>query len=168
MGERRFGIGMFGGKFMPYHLGHLYCLETASRMCGEVFQILMTGCAQEESILKQASGSSAELLDPAYRFRIMKAAGDRLGNVRTICLDISRCRTPEGEEDWDAETPLVLEACGHFDAVFSSEVSYGAYFSRAYPWAEHVLVDPPRIVVPISGTMVRTMEIERAKQWLPE
>ena len=166
MTDRIFRAGMFGGKFMPYHLGHLYCLETASRMCDEVYQILMTGSVDEERILAGKTAVSGSMLDPGSRFDAMKAAGDRLGNVRTICLDISRCRTPEGEEDWDAETPLVLEACGHFDAVFSSEESYGAYFSRAYPWAEHVLVDPPRIIVPISGTLIRNMDMERAERWL--
>ena len=163
-----FQAGMFGGKFMPYHRGHLYCLETASRLCERVYQILMANCVEEEAILRSLPEAERLALSPERRYARMRAAGRRLGNVETIYMDISRCRTPSGEEDWDAETPLVLEACGHFDAVFSSEVSYGAYFSRAYPWAEHVLVDPPRIVVPISGTMVRTMEIERAKQWLPE
>lgn len=165
--RKPYRAGMYGGKFLPYHRGHVYCLETASRLCEVVYQILMVGGVDEERILAGATALDRALLSPGFRLRAMQAAGDRLGNVRTILMDISGCRTPSGEEDWDAETPLVLSACGRFDAVFSSEISYGAYFSRAYPWARHVLVDPPRIVVPISGTEVRAMEGERAKEWMP-
>ena len=76
---------------------------------------------------------------------------------------MSSCRLPDGSEDWDAETPLVIEKIGKFDAVYSSEESYGEYFSRASPWAKHVLVDPPRIVYPISGTKIRNMKDEEEK-----
>ena len=77
-------------------------------------------------------------------------------------------RTPQGEEDWDAETPLVRKLLGnHLDAVYSSEPSYGEYFARAYPEAVHRLVDVPRIHYPISGTMIREMnDEEERKEWM--
>ena len=43
-------------------------------------------------------------------------------------------------------------------AVYSSELSYGEYFSHAYPEAVHRLVDVKRIHYPISGTMIRNMD----------
>lgn len=72
----------------------------------------------------------------------------------------------DGTEDWDAETPLVLDCCGKFDAVFSGEPSYDAYFKLAYPWATRVLVDVKRRKVPISATMVRDMTEEEALSWI--
>lgn len=150
-----FRTGMFAGKFMPYHRGHLYCLETASLMCDTVYQILMANCVEEEQIMKALPPTEQLALSPERRYARMQAAGKRLGNVRTFYMDISDCRTPAGEEDWDAETPLVLRACGHFDAVFGSEPSYTEYFRRAYPWAVYLQVDPPRIHYPISGTCIR-------------
>ncbi len=165
-GQKPYRAGMYGGKFLPYHRGHLYCLETASRLCDVVYQILMVGCVDEERIMAGQTALDKALLSPGARFAAMRAAGERLGNVITILMDISACRTPEGDEDWDAETPLVLSACGRFDAVFGSEPSYGEYFRRAYPWATYVLVDPPRRVVPISGTRVRAMDDEHAKVWM--
>ena len=116
--SKPFRAGMFGGKFMPYHKGHLYCLETASRLCDRVYQLLMANCVDEERILRTLSGDELLALSPEQRYARMRAAGRRLGNVETIYMDISQCRTPSGDEDWDAETPLVLRACGHFDAVF--------------------------------------------------
>lgn len=162
---KRFESGMYGGKFLPYHRGHLYCLEVASRMCRHVWQLLMVNGADEERILLQMAPEEREKYTPEKRFARMKSAGDRLGNVDTVLVDLRECRTQDGAEDWDAETPLVLTICGRMDAVFSSEPSYGQYFSRAYPWAKHILVDPPRNVYPVSGTAIRDGS-EEAKRWI--
>ena len=163
--DRRYAVGMYGGKFLPYHRGHFYCLEVASKMCGKVWQVLTAGGVEEEAFLRNASPEERELLSPEARLRRMDAAGKRLGNVETVLLDISRCRTSDGREDWDAETPLMLEKCGKFDAVFGSEPSYAAYFSRAYPWADYILVDPPREHNPISGSAIRVGK-EAAEKWI--
>ena len=32
--------GFYGGKFMPMHKGHLYCIDTAARMCDHVVVIM--------------------------------------------------------------------------------------------------------------------------------
>ena len=51
--NKRFKIGMYGGKFMPFHKGHNYCVEYAANECEKVYVILFHGCADEEKILKQ-------------------------------------------------------------------------------------------------------------------
>ena len=66
---------------------------------------------------------------------------------------------------WDAETEYVMKAVGDFQAVYSSEPGYDAYFKRAYPFARHILVDVPRVHVPISGTKIRGMDTETAGKW---
>ena len=71
------------------------------------------------------------------------------------------------DRDWDAETPLVLNAIGSkFDYVFSSEPSYDEYFKRAYPFARHIIVDADRVTYPISGTKCRSMTLKDAKHWM--
>ena len=74
----------------------------------------------------------------------------------------------EGTDPWDAETPYVMETVGPFQAVYSSEPHYDDYFRRAYPFAAHILVDPPRIHVPISGTQIRDMDPEEARGWMTD
>ena len=49
---KRYAVGMYGGKFFPYHKGHFFCLETASALCGRVWQILMAGSPEEEAWLR--------------------------------------------------------------------------------------------------------------------
>ena len=93
---------------------------------------------------------------------------ERYAKIIPALIDIRGLRNPDGSEDWEAETPLVRKLLGDkLDAVYSSEESYGDYFSRAYPEAVHRLVDVKRIHYPISGTEIREMnrEEERA-EWI--
>lgn len=43
---------MYGGKFMPFHKGHNYCIEVATNECEKVYVILFYGGADELSILR--------------------------------------------------------------------------------------------------------------------
>lgn len=61
---------------------------------------------------------------------------------------------------------MVLDAIGMPDAVYGSEPAYAPYFERAYPPAEYRVVDVDRTLMPVSGTKVRHMSEEEAKQWI--
>lgn len=155
---------MYGGKFMPMHKGHLRCIQKASELCDTVYLILFTGGEQEVQI---AGSDHRDMLSLDFRREQLRRAASMFDNVVPIELDISSCRLPNGEEDWDAETPLVMNACGYFDAVFGSEPGYAAYFERAYPWADYVMIDADRTEVPISATMIREMKSkEEIAQWI--
>ena len=156
--------GFYGGKFLPFHKGHRYCIEYAAAQCEELFVILFAESAEEREIL--VSLPETDYLTPEARAAALQAACATLPNVQFRVLN---CREiyGDGKPDWDAETPYVLRTVGDFQAVYSSEPSYGDYFQRAYPFAEHVLIDVPRKHVPISGTAIRNMTREQAQCWLP-
>ena len=120
--------------------------------------LLFSGGEQEKMI---AENDHRQMLSLEFRREQLKRAASMFDNVVPLEIDVSSCRLPNGEEDWDAETPLVLKACGYFDAVFGSEPGYAPYFERAYPWAKYEMVDAARTSVPISATKVRAMKNER-------
>lgn len=160
---KRFKIGMYGGKFLPLHKGHGYCIDVAANECEKVYAILFWGGADEEVIRREFP---CEYLSPNERMTHLLNIAGHYHNVIAREINISALRTNDGCEDWDAETPLVREICGgRIDAVYSSEESYSEYFTRAYPEALHRLVDVKRLHFPISGTMIRRMvsEEERGK-----
>lgn len=164
MRAKKFKVGMYGGKFMPFHKGHLYCVTKAAEMCETLYVVLFHGGDQEQKILKQMPNE--KWLTPESRLERMKDSCKELNNVIIIDIDITDCKKSDGTEDWDKETPLVLEACGKLDAVFGSEVEYGEYFERAYPGATFVILDESRKAVPISGTQIRNMNEEERKKWM--
>jgi len=166
-----FDVGMYGGKFMPWHIGHQFCAKMASRFCNKLYLILFYGGAQEEEIIRNNTILPKEFLTLDYRRNVMQKEAAFITcnsncHVIPLVIDVTNCKTPDGREDWDAETPLVLTSCGKLNVVFSSEPSYDDYFKRAYPEATHILIDPPRYVVPISGTACRNMTEKEAKGWM--
>ena len=162
--KKKYKVGMYGGKFMPFHKGHLYCVETAAGMCEKLYVILFHGGDQELKILKERPNE--KFLTYENRLQHVKEGCKHLKNVVVIDIDTTECKFPDGRENWDMETSLVLNACGHLDAVFGSEKEYADYFSRAYPDAKYVLIDVDRKKVPISGTKIRAMSEEERKKWI--
>lgn len=156
--------GFFGGKFLPMHKGHLYCIDTAARQCDHVTVIMFVNGEEE---LRVRAENRDEMLSIPFRTEQVRRVCALYPNVEFHVVDTISLRTPDGQEDWDAETPLVRAFVPHMDYVYSSEPSYGAYFSRAYPEAEHVLVDVKRKTYPISGTMIRAMKLlEEKEKWM--
>ena len=162
---KQYKIGMYGGKFMPFHKGHNYCIEFSSKECEFVYVILFYGGADEEEILKN---NKEEYLSVEDRVKHIKNIIKNYNNAKLVLIDVSTLRKEDGSEDWDAETPLVRKVVGdRLDAVYSSELSYDEYFKRAYPEATHRVVDYKRKHFPISGTKIRNMEnIEEREKWI--
>ncbi len=156
--------GFYGGKFLPMHKGHLYCIDTAARMCDHVTVLMFHGGNDEMRIC--AEGSQPFLaLD--FREAQMRRVCALYPNVECHTVDITALKLPDGTEDWDAETPLARQYVPKMDYVYSSEPSYGAYFARAYPEAQHIIVDAERRTYPISSTLIRAMqETEEQQRWM--
>lgn len=149
--SRHLRIGMYGGKFIPFHKGHRYCLNIASSQCDIVYCLMFVNGADEDKIHMTET-------QQMQRYKLYRENVKRYNNVIPGIIDVSDCRLPDGSEDWDAETPLVRDIVGPcLDRVYSSEPSYDDYFRRAYPEAKHILIDPERVQYSISGTMIRSI-----------
>lgn len=192
-------IGFYGGKFLPFHIGHAYAAIKALESCDVLYLILFYGGEQEEEIQKNKDEYPlpnsyfyvSSRMNQIYNFACLYnfyygKKHDKI--IIPIKIDISKCRYPNGKEDWNAETPLVIEEIGFsnetlvingedirngifnqqqpFDYVYGSEPSYDEYFKKAYPFATHIIIDTARTAVPISATIIRDMDAETAKKYI--
>ena len=164
MKNKKFKIGMYGGKFMPFHKGHLYCVETAAKQCEKLYVILFHGNSKELEILKERPNE--KFLTFEDRIEHTKKACQHVKNAIVVDIDVTECKNPDGTQNWNAETELVENVCGKIDAVFGSELEYADYYKKAYPNAEYVIIDIDRNKVPISATMLRKMTEEERKKWI--
>lgn len=146
------------------HIGHAYCIETAAKECDQVIVIIFINGDDESIILE--NNHSEELL-PENRIRQVERVCSQYDNVEYRIIDVNQCKDSDGRENWDLETPLVRKYLPRIDYVYSSEPSYGEYFNRAYPEAEHRIVDASRVIHPISSTLIRKMKsIEERQLWM--
>ena len=163
---KKYKVGMYGGKFLPFHKGHFYCLQKASEECDLVYCVLVIGGEDERKILSKRND---DFLQPENRKKVIeKICKENFKNVKFTTIDVTNCVCEDGSEDWDAETPLMVEACegNTLNAVYGSEPAYKKYFNRAYPSAEYVLVDVNRVEVPISATKIREMDKRERQNWI--
>ena len=52
MANEKLKIGFYGGKFLPFHIGHAYAAIKALESCDVLYLILFHGGEQEEEIQK--------------------------------------------------------------------------------------------------------------------
>lgn len=167
--QKTYKCGFYGGKFLPFHAGHKYCIKVAASECDRLVVIFFSNSEEEAEIISRQDTVCPELLNKQARIEAIKRECDKYTNVEFAILDCAvmhRQAIIDGTDLWDSETQYVMDTVGEFQAVYTSEPGYDAYFKRAYPFAVHRLIDPPRIHVPISGTKIRTMDIGEAKKWL--
>lgn len=156
--------GFYGGKFLPMHKGHLFCIDTAAKICDHVTVIMFVGGDEEIAARKNSQSPDLEV---DARTKQAQRVCDAYPNVTFRVVDVTDAKLPDGTEDWDAETPLVRRYVPRMDYVFSSEPRYDAYFKRAYPEATHIIVDSERKKYPISSTMIRAMkELKEKEKWM--
>ena len=130
--------GLFLGKFLPPHNGHLHLIREARKACDEL--TVVVGSLPNESV-------PGEL-----RFQWMK---ELCPDCRVVHLRDENPQYPEEHPNfWDIwRSSLKRMHPESLDVVFTSE-DYGERLARELG-AKHVCIDRDRIQFPVSGTAIR-------------
>ena len=155
--------GFYGGKFFPFHQGHFYCLTKMASECEDAVLIMFVNGKDETSY----SGEKHDFLSVEERIKKINKIVKNFPNVRftTLYCDVIYDGEEVEADNWKKEAPYVRAVVGSkFDAVYSSEKGYDAFFKEVYPFAHHRIVDVDRKEFPISATQIRENP-ELYKKW---
>ena len=143
--------GVYFGRFLPPHRGHLYQMIEASTRCEKLVVIISDNAVQTREIC-EADG----LPYISYRLRkqwISQQIQD-IDHIVVRVLDETDIPVyPKGWDRWSRRMREVVDA--PIDAFFVGDMEYGDTLAKYFPESKVVLFDPSRTRYPISATDIR-------------
>lgn len=156
-------VGMYGGKFLPIHMGHVYAMIRASTMVDEL-HVIVSYDSEYEKKLCEANGK-LEHIPHTVRLRWWHQITKDMPHVKVHAVYEKQTGS---FNDWERGRDDILKAVGKpIDTVFSSEHAYTKYFEKLYPGAEHVVIDADRTTYNVSATKLRTEGVMKNWEMLP-
>lgn len=143
-------IGVFPGKFLPPHRGHLTAILRAHALCDKLY-VAVSERPIEDGQLCASAG--LRYIEGALRKRWLALELQGLG-IDVLLIDESNIAPfPDG---WQHYAELIKAAVGApIDVIFGGEESYRQGHQQHFAGIEYRVLDPLRSQWPISGTEIR-------------
>lgn len=156
-------VGIYGGKFLPFHRGHLSYIMQAQSMVDVLWVVVHYDEAFERKLCK---GTKFQWVSPAVRERWLAETLKPFPNIRVTSAYEHRSDDYMNDPSiWDSYRDLEARI-GHIDVVFSGEAEYAPYFAKYMPQAENVALLLER-QVDISATRIRAAGVYEKWAYLP-
>jgi len=148
--ENKKTVGFIGGKFLPFHQGHVYAIIAASNYVDKLYVILSSSKNRDKEICDR---DGIKYMPADVRLSWLGESLSNLENIEIIHIEDNQW---DEDYDWEAGANMIKKAIGQpIDYVFSSENSYNELFKKYYPNAKHRVIDDKRNTVTISATKMR-------------
>lgn len=143
-------IGVFTGKFMPLHKGHIRSVKIASKQCEKLFVIV---CHNQDYMKEECDKYNLPYMNIELREAWVKYAFRKVKNIVVATIDQTNIAPfPKGIEEFkDKINNIVGEK---IDVFFGGEKNYPEFAKKSFN-ADYILIDPDRKRVPISASMIR-------------
>lgn len=135
-------VGFIGGRFLPFHRGHIFAIIEASNHVENLYVVLNSSEEKDREVCL------ADGVKPMPADVRLSWIGESLSKLENIHILHIHDETWGESEDWDTGTRAVKKAIGKpITHVFSSEHVYDEMFDKHYPEAEHIVIDARRNTV---------------------
>lgn len=138
-------VGFIGGKFLPFHLGHMYAIVSASNFVDKLYVVLSHAEKRDRELCAR---DRVKYMPKETRLSWLGGCLSDLENIHITCVEV---------EDWDdwgtsaeAVKTVIPETITH---TFSSDPDTRDMFEQYYDGAEHIILD--RNVIDIGGEELR-------------
>jgi len=143
-------VGFMGGKFLPFHLGHLYAFITASNLVDKLYIVLSYSKKRDMELCLR---DGIKYMPGEVRATWLGEAFNDIPNIEIITIEDDEW---DNNYNWEAGVAKIRQAIPErLTHVFSSENDYTTFFERFYPEAKHIIIDNGRNTVNISATKLR-------------
>lgn len=143
--------GVFFGRFLPPHRGHLYQIIEASTKCEKLYVVISDNAVQTREICKEAG-----MPEISYRLR-KQWISQQLQDISHVVIKVlDETDIPVYPNGWELWSQRMREVIGEkIDAFFVGDNEYSQTLSTYFNESEVILFDPARTRYSISATQIR-------------
>jgi HTH-type transcriptional repressor of NAD biosynthesis genes len=143
-------VGFIGGKFLPFHQGHIYVILAASNLVDELYVVLSSSKNRDRELCER---DGIKYIPAEARLAWLGESFNNIDNIKIIHIEDDQW---DANYDWEQGAKMIKKAIGKpIDFVFSSEKDYSKHFKKYYPDSKHIVIDDKRKTVTISATEMR-------------
>lgn len=143
-------VGLFPGKFLPPHRGHLTAILRAHALCDKLYVVISERTVEDGELCAQ---SGIEYIDGRLRQRWLSQELQGLGITVLLQNEDQIAPFPVG---WADYAMLLRQTVPEqFDTIYGGEESYRSGHRAHFPDIDYQVLDPQRTQWPISGTEIR-------------
>ena len=145
-------IGMFVGKFLPPHIGHINAIKKAAKMCDTLFVIVG---GDEERNKQLCDEAGIDFIDLKTKTKWIKNELKGISNIKVISFNEEGIPTmPNGWKEWSERLKKLLPE--KIDVIYGSEREYEKEYKKYFSDSKYVLQDEFREEISISSTQIRS------------
>ena len=137
--------GVYFGRFLPPHRGHLYQMIEASTRCEKLLVVISDNADQTREICRRDG-----IPEISYRLR-KQWISQQIQDITHIGVRVlDETDIPVYPEGWELWSQRMREVVGEpIDAFFVGDMEYGETLARYFPESKVELFDPARTRYPI-------------------
>lgn len=144
-------VGVYFGRFLPPHRGHLYQMIEASARCEKLVVVISDNADQTREICKKDG-----IPEISYRLRKQWISQQIQDIFHIVVRVLDETDIPVYPDGWEAWSTRMREVVGEpIDAFFVGDLEYSETLATYFPESKMELFDPKRTRYPISATDIR-------------
>lgn len=145
-------VGVFFGKMIPPHRGHLTAIINAATRCQKLYVVVSDNKHTTEEICRE---SGIKNIPVELRIQWLCQELQDLDHIKVVALD--ETHIPAYPNGWDEWCDLMRKAVKEdIDTFFCGEEEYCKQLKEHFPGSDVILFDPQRNTYNISATTIRT------------
>lgn len=143
-------VGIFPGKFLPLHKGHIWAINQAKKLCDKLYILV---CFEPDVTKQLCEKAGFDFIDLQQKIKWFKKEFKN-NDIKILGLDETGIVPyPNGWEEWSKRIKNIVNE--KIDFIFGSNVEYSENYKKFFPNSKYVLIDELRENVPISATEIR-------------